>query len=399
MEPRIIKTEEQHRRFLAEVETLAAEDPDPESPAGARLELLAKLVEDYEKSRFPFEKPDPIDAILFRMEQEGLRQKDIADLLGGKNRASEILARKRPLTLTMIRALHEHLKIPAELLLQEPQDIYMDVQVGLELENVSTSLLVSRRWIDSADQATDWLKRVLAPVGSPAFLKHTLTAGATADTNHTDVWLWLARVREIADSRIYLNGRYRRDSFNEATLQYLVRLSWMERGPQLAKEFLEENGVALVIEPPLPKSRLDGAALLGRNGLPVIGLTLRADRLDNFWFTLLHECVHVWKHLDASGLRAIADENIEKPATDPVAIEREANDIASEALLPRSVWRRSTAYLNPSATNIRALAAKLQISPAIIAGRLRYERNDYSLFTKLIGLKQARSAFPDVRWS
>ena len=97
MEPRIIKTEEQYRRYLDEVTRLAANDPDADTDDGARLELLAKLVEDYEKTRFHFAQPDPVEAILFRMEQQGLRQKDIADLLGGKNRASEILARKRPL--------------------------------------------------------------------------------------------------------------------------------------------------------------------------------------------------------------------------------------------------------------------------------------------------------------
>ena len=110
LEPRIIKSETQYREYLALVETLAVADPALESAEGARLELLAKLVEDYEKTRFAFARPDPIEAILFRMEQQGLRQKDIAELLGGKNRASEVLARKRPLTLTMIRALHEKLR-------------------------------------------------------------------------------------------------------------------------------------------------------------------------------------------------------------------------------------------------------------------------------------------------
>ena len=99
-------------------------DPDLESTDGVRLELLAKLVEDYEKSRFAFAKPDPIDAIVFRMEQRGLRQKDIASLLGGKNRASEVLARKRPLTLPMIRALHEKLDLPPVLLIREPRAQY-----------------------------------------------------------------------------------------------------------------------------------------------------------------------------------------------------------------------------------------------------------------------------------
>jgi len=120
MEPRIIKTDEQYRRFRAEVEKLAMVDPDPESALGVRLELLAKLVEDYEKIRFAFAKPDPVDAIKFRMEEQGLRQKDIAPLLGGKNRASEVLARKRSLTLPMIRALYEKLDIPLGLLIREP---------------------------------------------------------------------------------------------------------------------------------------------------------------------------------------------------------------------------------------------------------------------------------------
>jgi HTH-type transcriptional regulator/antitoxin HigA len=398
MELRIIKTEEQYRRYLAEVEALAAHDPDPESSDGARLELLAKLVEDYEKSQFPFDKPDPIDAILFRMEQQGLRQKDIADILGGKNRASEILARKRPLTLSMIRALHEHLDIPPALLISPPAPPRDESNV-LDMNEVPPELLVARRWAPSTEDAKAWLHRLLAPAGSPAYLKHTLTVGVSQRTNRTNLWLWLARVREIADSRTQLRNRFRPETLNEETIKYLVRLSWMERGPQLAKEFLEEKGIALVIEPHLPNTWLDGAAMLGRHGLPIIGMTLREDRLDNFWFTLVHECIHVWKHLDASGFRAISDEHIEKPDADTVAIEKEANMLAAELLLPRSVWRRSDAYLNPSTESIQQLAAKLQVHPAIIAGRLRFEQQNYTLFTKLVGLHQVRTSFPEIRWS
>ena len=125
LEPRIIKTDEQYRHFRAEVEKLAVLDPDPESAQGTRLELLAMLVENYEKIRFAFAKPDPVEAIMFRMEQQGLRQKDIAPLLGGKNRASEVLSRKRSLTLPMIRALYEKLDIPPSLLIREPAADYV----------------------------------------------------------------------------------------------------------------------------------------------------------------------------------------------------------------------------------------------------------------------------------
>ncbi len=124
LEPRIIKTDVQYRRFLAEVEKLSALDPDPDSGEGARLELLAMLVEKYEQVRFAFARPDPIEALAFRMEQQGLRQKDIAPLLGGKNRASEVLARKRPLTLPMIRSLYEKLELAPSLMIREPTATY-----------------------------------------------------------------------------------------------------------------------------------------------------------------------------------------------------------------------------------------------------------------------------------
>ncbi|MBI2993188.1 MAG: transcriptional regulator [Gammaproteobacteria bacterium] len=132
IEPKIIKTKKEHRAFLAEVMRLVAEDPRRGTPEGDRLELLAKLVEDYEKERFKFEKPDPIEALRFRMEEQGLRQKDLAPILGGKNRVSEVLNRRRPLTLGMARALSESLDIPAELLIREPKGEYSIRRPGLK---------------------------------------------------------------------------------------------------------------------------------------------------------------------------------------------------------------------------------------------------------------------------
>ena len=108
--------------------------------------------------------------------------------------------------------------------------------------------------------------------------------------------------------------------------------------------------------------------------------------------------MHVTRHLGAGHLRAITDEDIERPDEQPVAIEKEANDLAGEFLLPRGRWRRSEAYLNPSASAIHELAVELQVNPAVVAGRLRYERKNYTLFTRLIGNGQVRSAFPEVNW-
>lgn len=124
LEPKIIKTENEYRACLAEINRLATDDPSPGTADGDRLELFAKLVEDYEKARFPFKRPDPVDAIRFRMEEQGLRQIDLAPLLGGRNRVSEVLAGKRPLTVAAIRALSDALHIPADLLVREPQATY-----------------------------------------------------------------------------------------------------------------------------------------------------------------------------------------------------------------------------------------------------------------------------------
>ncbi len=397
MEPKIVKTEKQYRAALAVVEQLAGDDPVPGTPEGDRLELLAKLVEDYEKARFVFNRPDPVEAILFRMEEQGLRQKDIAEILGGKNRASEVLSRKRPLTLPMIRALYEKLAIPPELLIREPNAQYRDSEDEIKESDIRVDLLIKRGWAESTRAASELLKRLFAPAGSPVRLRHTLTFGANSRTNRTHVWLWLARVREVADSRSYLAGKFNREEMSRDLLRYVAKLSWMDNGPRLAKEFLEQRGIAVVIEPHLPGTHLDGAAAISRNGVPVVALTLREDRLDNFWFTLIHELVHVWKHLDDNKHRAIVDENIEK-SSETETIEREANDIAGEVLIPHAVWRRSEAFTNPSTKAIHALAADLQISPAIVAGRVRFERRNYALFSGLIGRRQVRVQFPEVRW-
>jgi HTH-type transcriptional regulator/antitoxin HigA len=115
--PRILKSPEEHEAALAYIAELM--DAAPGSEEMEALELWSLLVERYEEEHFPIDTPDPVDAIKFRMEQEGLRQKDLEKYFQGKNRVSEILNRKRTLSIGMIRALHRGLGIPAEVLLRE----------------------------------------------------------------------------------------------------------------------------------------------------------------------------------------------------------------------------------------------------------------------------------------
>jgi HTH-type transcriptional regulator/antitoxin HigA len=110
-----IRIKKDLREALARIDELI--DAKPGAPEYNELEILSTLVEAYEEKHCPIPSPDPVDAIKFRMDQLGLKQSDIAKLFGGKNRASEVLSRKRPLSLRMIRNLHVNLKIPSDSLL------------------------------------------------------------------------------------------------------------------------------------------------------------------------------------------------------------------------------------------------------------------------------------------
>lgn len=121
MKPKVIKTERDHQAALALIETLM----DKASPDEAELELWSLLVEKYEEDHFPIAAPDPIEAIRFRMEQAGLAPVDLEPFMQSKSKVSEVMNRKRPLSLSMIRALHRGLQIPAEVLVQESQAPYL----------------------------------------------------------------------------------------------------------------------------------------------------------------------------------------------------------------------------------------------------------------------------------
>ncbi len=119
MNIRPIHTDADYRAALADISVLMEADPVPSTPKGDRLDILATLVQAYEARHFPIDAPDPVEAIKFRMEQSGLTVKDLEPIIGRSNRVYEVLSRKRPLTLAMIRRLHRSLGIPAEVLIAE----------------------------------------------------------------------------------------------------------------------------------------------------------------------------------------------------------------------------------------------------------------------------------------
>jgi HTH-type transcriptional regulator/antitoxin HigA len=116
MKPRVIKTQAQYEATLARIEEIF--DARPGTAKGDELELLLLLVETYEDAAYPIDLPDPIAALRFRMEQEGLKPKDLIPYIGSKSKVSEVLNGQRPLSLTMIRKLVTGLRLPAEVALQ-----------------------------------------------------------------------------------------------------------------------------------------------------------------------------------------------------------------------------------------------------------------------------------------
>lgn len=117
MEIKAIKTEQDYNDTLKRLEVIFHAEID--TPEGDEAEVLSILIEKYEDEHYPIGMPDPIEAIKFRMEQMGMKQKDLAEVVGFTSRVSEILNRKRKLTLNMIRKLSEKLHIPTEVLIQE----------------------------------------------------------------------------------------------------------------------------------------------------------------------------------------------------------------------------------------------------------------------------------------
>ncbi|MFW5777314.1 MAG: helix-turn-helix domain-containing protein [Spirochaetota bacterium] len=110
---KVIKTKAEHEWALARIAELMDADPAEDAPEADELELLAVLVDRYEEDHYPVDPPDPVDAIEFRMEQMGLRNKDLVPYIGSASRVSEVLNRKRDLSLAMIRKLSDGLGIPA----------------------------------------------------------------------------------------------------------------------------------------------------------------------------------------------------------------------------------------------------------------------------------------------
>ncbi|MER9686481.1 XRE family transcriptional regulator [Mesorhizobium sp. M0139] len=328
----------------------------------------------------------------------GLTQRQFAELLGLKEQQIQRYEAENYATISLRRlydlfhVLNVSIKIEANL---EAGVVELSSSEPAELNNLPCREMLRRRWfpLDTGEpenvQAAAQ-RYVIQSIGENwnNFL-HRQVVRANSSVDGQALLAWHARVCEVARTK----KRNLKGDFFSLDLDWvrrLVELSRFDDGPRQAVEYLLSIGVVVVIEPHLEKTHLDGGATILDGDIPVIGLTLRFDRLDNFWFVLMHELGHLVLHTQFDDVIAFFD-------SDEIGGEKgkesEADNFARSTLIPDEKWKTSLVRFAKSPDAVRSFAAANGLSPAIVAGRIRRERNDFSIFNELVGQGSVRRQF------
>ena len=338
------------------------------------------------------------------MEQSDLKPADLIPYIGSRSRVSEILSGKRQLTLEMVRALEAGLGIPAKVLIQKPDPStdagyqHWDTQLVRAMESYG---YFGNKSLSKYGKG-ELLKQFFASLGNgmqPAalFRKEKTSYRTSSRTHKNALDAWMVRVLEKA-KKIKVSATYKHGVIDLAFMRDLIKLSVKENGPLLARDHLKKVGIKLVIERHLPKTYLDGATILTEKDNPIIGITIRYDRLDNFWFTLMHELAHIARHY-GQNIEIFYDEKLlEKGGIEIDAKEREADEWAEESILPESKWEISNAKITPTPMAAQSLANELGIHVTVVAGIIRYKHQNFFYLNKIINddTAKVRKFFPDV---
>lgn len=397
MTPKVIKTKKDYEAAMTRIDEIFGAKPG--TADGDELELLLVLVEKYEDDAFPIDLPDPVTAIRFRMDQQGLNRKDLEQYLGSKSKVSEVMGGQRDLSLSMIRRLVSGLGIPAEVLLRERAAVLASSDIMAVTKGFPIAEMHKRGWFegfngkpaDLREQWEDVAATFLGPLNGGcipiALNRQRVRVGGESDEGALQAW----RIRVMGVACRSTLPAYTRGSLTKAVLSDVVALSYLNDGPKLAREYLHKRGIHVVVERHLPKTHLDGAAMVIPDGSRLVALTARHDRLDNFWFTLLHELAHVSLHLDKQQDVDVIFDDLDRASADEW--ERQADTLASEILIPSKAWEAARLTDRSDERDVKALAERLRIHPAIVAGRIRYESKNYTVFSHLIGRGGVRKLF------
>ena len=256
--------------------------------------------------------------------------------------------------------------------------------------------MIKRKWFDvprggnPIEKVKEYFLHTAGPQFATALHRKKVRSGNVP--NEYALLAWQARILERARDKIG-EGTLGAFVLDDQWLPELARLTKRTNGPKRARDLLAENGIVLVVVRHLPGSYLDGAAMLADGETPVVGLTMRYDRLDNFWFVLMHELGHVFLHL-FDGLRF--DFFDEESASDSDTIESEADKFALDTLIPEDLWDQCLSRFALSEEAVKIDAKTIGIDPSIIAGRIRKERGNYTILNDLVGQGQVRSQLQEA---
>jgi len=338
---------------------------------------------------------------------KGLTQRELAELIGLKEQqiqryeAEDYASAKLSRLAEVAKALELNISEIAEF--DKPPSIANTDINGLALDQFPIKEMFYRNWFEgfrgSVSEAIENSEELLLEfVGNAleepkqVFARQRIRAGATE--NPYALIAWQCRIIILA-KKCELKNKFKKSVLTEEWFNNLVHLSQKTDGPRKARDFLADYGIRLVVEPHLSKTHLDGAAVLLSNGQPVIGMTLRYDRISNFWFVLVHELVHIKKHLSKGDIESIFDD-LDKEAND---IEQETDKDASEILIPADKWETALARYVRNADSIRDFAEQIGVHPAIVAGKIQYEAGNYVILKDMVGQGEVRKLFPEVEFS
>jgi HTH-type transcriptional regulator/antitoxin HigA len=339
---------------------------------------------------------------------KGMSQRQLAERLGLKEQQIQRYEAERYATASLRRvneiadALGLHVTKHARLHADAPKIPLPRKSPKLDWSRFPVREMYQRGWFpeftgslrEAELNADHLLARFLTVAGArptEALHRKHVRSGSTLDDYALLAWecriLWLAEKERT-------RAPFKVSEITSDWIRKLIQLSAQKNSATLAKEYLRNSGITLVIEPHLPQTYLDGAALLPLSDRPIVGMTLRYDRLDNFWFVLLHELGHLLLHLRKNNFKRFFDD-LDAAADE---LESEADKFANESLIPDAVWEIAVArYLRTSDT-IKDLANELGISPAIIAGRIRRESDNYVILKDIVGLGEIRRQFSEVKF-
>lgn len=335
----------------------------------------------------------------------GLSQRDLAELIGLKEQQIQRYEADEyaSASLRRLREIAEALKLNITEIAElraEHSAVETASEVRLDLRKFPVKEMYRREWFEgftgSVSEAVDMADTLVADyvksvIKRPALALYRKQVRFGSSIDEYALLAWECRILSLA-SKMKREPWYEDGSIDSQWITDLVQESAKGNGPISASRKLADIGIALVVEPHLPNTQLDGAALLHSGG-PVIGLTLRYDRLDNFWFVLFHELFHIIKHLRKNKLEGIFDD-LDIIGTNK--LEEEANSLAAEALIPKEKWDNALARYVRSHESVIELATELNISPAIVAGRIRHEAKNYVILNEIVGQGEVRKHFPEA---